>query len=60
MTTNHHYKRFFTEFCTKKMKANRTMKGQAVPNQRRRKEMKIESNIDSAAHIKPLNNKTTK
>jgi hypothetical protein len=32
------------------MKENKTMNGQAVPNQRRRKDKKIESNIDSAAH----------
>jgi hypothetical protein len=32
------------------------MRGQAVPNHRRRKEKESESNIDSAAH-KPLNNK---
>jgi hypothetical protein len=39
------------------MKANKTMRGQSVPNHRRRKGKKVESNIDSAAHIKPLNNK---
>jgi hypothetical protein len=33
----HHYKRFFKEFCTQKMKANKTMKGLEVPNHRRRK-----------------------
>jgi hypothetical protein len=38
------------------MKANKTMKGQAVPNHRRRKSKKVESNIDSATH-KPLNDK---
>jgi hypothetical protein len=38
------------------MKANKTMKGQAVPNHRRRKDKKVESSIDSVAH-KPLNNK---
>jgi hypothetical protein len=31
------------------VKANKTMKGQAVPNHRR-KDKKVESNIDSAAH----------
>jgi hypothetical protein len=36
------------------MKANRTMKGQAVPNQRRRKDKKVESKIDSAAHNQTL------
>jgi hypothetical protein len=39
------------------MKANKTMKGQAVPNHRRRKGKKIESNIDSDAHNQALNNK---
>jgi hypothetical protein len=34
MTTK---KRFFKEFCTQKVKANKTMKRQAVPNHRRRK-----------------------
>jgi hypothetical protein len=38
------------------MKANKTMKGQAIPNHRRRKVKKVESNVDLAAH-KPLNNK---
>jgi hypothetical protein len=32
------------------MKANKTVKGQAVPNQRRKKGKKVESNIDSATH----------
>jgi hypothetical protein len=36
------------------MKANKTMKGQAVPNHRRRKDKKVESNIDSAAHNQTL------
>jgi hypothetical protein len=39
------------------MKAHKTMKGQAIPNHRGRKNKKADSNIDSAAHIKPLNNK---
>jgi hypothetical protein len=38
------------------VKANKTMTGQTVPNYRRRKGKKIESNIDLAAH-KLLNNK---
>jgi hypothetical protein len=41
MTTSHHYKRFFKEFRTQKVKANKTMKGQAVPNQGKRKGKKI-------------------
>jgi hypothetical protein len=32
------------------MKANKTMRGQAVPNHRRRKEKESESNIKSATH----------
>jgi hypothetical protein len=32
------------------VKANKTMKGQAVPNHRRRKCKKVENNIDSAAY----------
>jgi hypothetical protein len=39
------------------MKANKTMRGQAVSNHRRRKDKESESSIDLAAHIKPLNNK---
>jgi hypothetical protein len=31
------------------VKANKTMKGQAVPNDKRREGKKVESNIDSAA-----------
>jgi hypothetical protein len=55
MTTKSPLQRFFKESLTEKMKANKTMKGQAVPNHRRRKGKKVESSIDSAAHIKPLN-----
>jgi hypothetical protein len=36
------------------MKANKTMKGQAVPNQRRRKDKEVESNIDSTTHNQTL------
>jgi hypothetical protein len=32
------------------MKANKTMRGQAVQNHRRRKEKKVESSNDSAAY----------
>jgi hypothetical protein len=56
MTTKPLYKRFFKEFCTQKMKASKTMRGQAVSNYRR-KDKESESNINSTAHIKPLNNK---
>jgi hypothetical protein len=36
------------------MKANKTMRGQAAPNHRRRKSKKVESNIDSATHNQTL------
>jgi hypothetical protein len=36
------------------MKANKTMKRQAVLNHRRKKGKKVESNIDSAAHNQTL------
>jgi hypothetical protein len=36
------------------MKANKTMKGQGIPYQRRRKEKEVESNTDSAAHNQTL------
>jgi hypothetical protein len=36
------------------MKANKTMKGQAVPNHRRKKGKKVESNIDLATHNQTL------
>jgi hypothetical protein len=36
------------------MKANKTMRGQTVPNHRRRKDEESESNTDSAAHNQTL------
>jgi hypothetical protein len=36
------------------MKANKTMKGHAVPNHRRRKGKKVESSTDSATHNQTL------
>jgi hypothetical protein len=36
------------------MKANKTMRGQAVPNHRRRKDKESKSNIDSPAHNQTL------
>jgi hypothetical protein len=36
------------------MKANKTMRGQAIPNHRKRKDKESESNIDSAAHNQTL------
>jgi hypothetical protein len=40
------------------MKAYKTMKGQAVPNHRRRKDKESENNIDSAAHNQTLKQQT--
>jgi hypothetical protein len=39
------------------MKANKTMRGQAAPNHRRRKDQELESNSDSAAHNQTLKQK---
>jgi hypothetical protein len=50
-----HYKRFSKEFFTQKMKANKTIKGQTIPNHKRRKIKKVKSNIDSATHNPSLN-----
>jgi hypothetical protein len=36
------------------VKANKTMKGQAIPNHRRRKGKKVKSNIDAATHNQTL------
>jgi hypothetical protein len=36
------------------MKANKTMRRQAAPNHRRRKNKESENNIDSAVHIQTL------
>jgi hypothetical protein len=37
------------------MKANKTMKGHAIPNPRRRKGKKVKSNTDPATHNQTLN-----
>jgi hypothetical protein len=42
------------EFYTQKMKANKMMKGQALPNHKRIKGKKVERNIDSAVHNQAL------
>jgi hypothetical protein len=55
MTTKPPLQRFSKEFCTQKMKANKTMKGQAKPNHRRRKGKKAKGNTDSAKHNQTLN-----
>jgi hypothetical protein len=41
------------------MNANKTMKGQAIPNHRRRKGKKVKSNTDSTIHIQTQSTKTT-
>jgi hypothetical protein len=41
------------------MKANKTMKGQALPNHRRRKGKKVESNIDAATHNQTVKQQKT-
>jgi hypothetical protein len=48
MTTKPPLQKILKEFCKQKMKANKTMK--AVPNHRKRKGKKVESNIYSAKH----------
>jgi hypothetical protein len=57
MTTKPHYKRFFKELCTQKMKANKIMRGQAVPKYRRRKRRNQRVTLIQLHTIKPLNNK---
>jgi uncharacterized membrane protein YgaE (UPF0421/DUF939 family) len=50
MTTKPPLKRFTKEFCTQKMKANKTTRGWEVSNHRRRKDKESESNIDSTVN----------
>jgi hypothetical protein len=54
MTTKPPLQKIFKEFCTQTMNVNKTMRAQAVPNHRRRKDKKVESNIDSDAHPQTL------
>jgi hypothetical protein len=54
MTTKPPLQNILQGIMHKKMKPNKTMKGQAVPNHRRRKDKKVEINIDSAAHNQTL------
>jgi hypothetical protein len=42
------------------MKANKTMRGKAVTQHRRRKDKESESNIDTAAHNQTLKQQKTK
>jgi hypothetical protein len=54
MTTKPLLQKILQGICTKKMKANKTMRGQTTPNHRRRKDKESESNINSAAHNQTL------
>jgi hypothetical protein len=38
MLPRHHYRRFYKEFCTQKMKANKTTRGLEVSNHRTSKD----------------------
>jgi hypothetical protein len=60
MTTSSPLQKILQEILHTENEANKTRKGKAVPNHMRGKGKKVESNIDSAAQIKPLNNKTSK
>jgi hypothetical protein len=55
MTTKPSLPKILQGILQQKMKANKTMKGQAIPNHRRRKGKKVESSTDSAAHNQTLN-----
>jgi hypothetical protein len=54
MTTKPPLQKTFQRILHKKMKANKTMRGQAVSNHRRRKGKESESSTDSAAHNQTL------
>jgi hypothetical protein len=60
MTTNAPLPKFLQGILHTENEANKTRKGMAVQNHRQGKSKKVESNIDSAAQIKPLNSKTSK
>jgi hypothetical protein len=60
MTTKPPLQRFSKEFCTQKVKANKTMREKAVPNHRKRKDRNQRVTLIQLHTIKPLNNKTTK
>jgi hypothetical protein len=50
MTTKPSLQKILQGILHTENKGTKTMKGQAVPNHRRRKDKKVKSNIDSAAH----------
>jgi hypothetical protein len=54
MITNLLLQRFSNEFCTQKMKANKTRRGKVLSNHRRRKDKESESSTDSAVHNQAL------
>jgi hypothetical protein len=54
MTTKPPLQKILQGILHTEKKANKTMKGQATQNHRRRKSKKVESNIDSAAHNQTL------
>jgi hypothetical protein len=49
MTTKPPLQKLSKEFCTQKMKTNKTMRVQEIPNHRRRKGRESESNVDVVA-----------
>jgi hypothetical protein len=50
---SHHYRRFSKEFCTQKMKTNKTSREQEVSNHGR-KDKESDSSIDLGAHNQRL------
>jgi hypothetical protein len=54
MTTKPPLKKILQGILHTKVKLNITMKGEAVPNHRRRKDKKVESNINLATHNQTL------
>jgi hypothetical protein len=54
MTTNSPLQKILQGILHTDTKANKTMKGQAAQNHRRRKDKKVESSIDSTAHNQTL------
>jgi hypothetical protein len=60
MTTNAPLPKILQGILHTENEANKTRKGKAIPNHRQGKDKKVESNIDPAVKIKPLNNKTSK
>jgi hypothetical protein len=55
MTTKPPLQKIPQGILPQKMKANKTKKGQAIPNQRLRKGKKVKSNTDSTALNQTLN-----